>query len=505
MATMNRAYLRRFAIALTVLALTASPGSAQRGGDKPAGETRAAQSGVLSLLPADSVTQHAADARGETLKYTAKAGTLALFDQSGEKSGAIFYTAYTLNGAAAASRPVTFVFNGGPGASSAYLHLGLAGPRVVDFGTPPNGANAKLVGNPDTWLKFTDLVMIDPIGTGWSRAAKADGASGFWGVRQDAQVLAKAVALYVADNGRAASPKFLLGESYGGFRAVKVARALQQEQGIVISGIVMVSPFLDGPLHGANRYALGAALQLPSLAAAELDRRGRFSDEALRAAERFAMTDYLVTLAGPPPRGEAAQKFYARVAAISGLPLDVVTRTRGFIRDAYVKHARGEQQEIVSPYDAAAGAPDPYPESSTADGDDPVLDGYLQALGGAFVAYARDELGFKTDMTFHLLNREVSGRWDWGGGGRAQASVTRDLRVLLALNPSLRVLIAHGRSDIVTPYGVSRYVLDHLPPIGGEGRTGLKIYQGGHMFYFIPAARAAFADEARAFYQRTVE
>ncbi len=499
---LSRPVFRFLAIAL-VLAFALAPAEAQRGrgAGAPAAEASASSSpGVLSLLPADAVTEHVLDIGGNRLAYTAKAGTLSLYEQSGERSAAIFYTAYTLKDAAE-TRPITFAFNGGPGAASAYLHLGLVGPQAIDFGAPRDGANARLRDNPDSWLKFTDLVLIDPVGAGWSRAAKPDKAGEFYGVRADASALAKAIALYLAYHGRTAAPKFLLGESYGGFRAVKVARALQQEQGIVASGIVMVSPFLEGGLHGgASRFALGAALQFPSLAAAELDRRGRFTPEALAAAERFAMTEYLTTLAGKPPEGEAGRAFYRRVAELSGLPLDVVERTRGFIRDAYVKHARGERRELVSPYDAASAAPDPFPETEGAEGSDHVLDGYLMALAGTFAAYARDRLGFKTEMTYTLLNREVSGKWDWGGG-RSQASVARDLRELLALNPGFRVLISHGRGDLVTPYGVSRYLLDHMPAIGGEDRAQLKVYRGGHMFYLEPDARAAFTADAGAFYR----
>ena len=132
-----------------------------------------------------------------------------------------------------------------------------------------------------------------------------------------------------------------------------------------------------------------------------------------------------------------------------------------------------------------------------------MLDGYTQALGGLFVGYARDVLGFKTEMTFNLLNRDAAKKWDWDGhGGLGQASISRDLRELLALNPKVGVLIAHGRSDLVTPYSVSRYLLDHLPPIGPEGRTQLELYKGGHMFYFSPGARAAFASDVGAFYRR---
>jgi carboxypeptidase C (cathepsin A) len=478
--------------------LIAGPATAQLAENAPAQEQDAP--GILSLLPDDSVTGHEISAGGGRLAYTATAGTLALRDQRGARMAAVYYTAYTLDGAAAGQRPLTFVFNGGPGAASAYLHLGLVGPRIVEYGPRPDAATAALQDNPDSWLAFTDLVLIDPVGTGWSRAADPDKAESFWGIEQDAEALAKVIALYVAENGRTASPKVLLGESYGGFRAAKVARSLQQEQGIIVSGIVMVSPFLEGALHsGASRSALSAALLLPAIAATELDRQGRFSEEALAEAERFAMTDYLVTLAGPSPRGPDAERFYGRVAGLTGLPAEVVARTRGFVARAYLGHRRGEAPRIASPYDGTFALPDPFPESDDGHADDPILDGYLQSLGGLFVGYARERLGYETEMTYELLNRRVSGKWNWGGGRRS-ASAAGDLRQLLALNPGLRLLIAHGRNDLVTPYGVSRYVLDHLPAQGGADRARLEIYKGGHMFYFDPDSRAAFTAAAEAFY-----
>jgi len=314
---------------------------------------------VLRLLPADSVTEHSVEIPAGTLAYTATAGTLNLFDQSGERSAAIYYTAYIVKNADAANRPITFVFNGGPGAASVYLNLGLVGPRIAEF--PGNDPTAvRLRDNPQTWLAFTDLVLIDPIGTGWSRPAKPDGGKPFYGVSGDAQALAKTVALYVAKNGRGNSPKYILGESYGGFRAAKVARALQHDQSIAVNGIIMLSPLVEGGLiFGGTRFALGAALQLPSLAAAELERKGKFSKEALAEAERFALTDYLTTLAGPRPTGEAAQKFYARVAEITGVPVEVVTRSGGFIRDSYVKSLRSAEGKIVSRYDASLASRSP--------------------------------------------------------------------------------------------------------------------------------------------------
>ena len=230
-----------------MLLMTAVPAVAQDKAAEP-------RPGVLRLLPADAVSEREIDVGPRKLAYTATAGTLSLYEQSGELSAAIFYTAYVAKQADAANRPVTFVFNGGPGAASAFLHLGVVGPRIADFGHEGrDAAAARLRANPETWLDFTDLVLIDPIGTGWSRPAKPDGGSAFWGVRADAEVLAKTVALYLAKNGRLSSPKYLLGESYGGFRAAKLARALQQGQGIIVSGIVMVSPMLDGSLLFAGR------------------------------------------------------------------------------------------------------------------------------------------------------------------------------------------------------------------------------------------------------------
>jgi carboxypeptidase C (cathepsin A) len=457
--------------------------------------------GVLSLLPADAVTEHSIDLASGKLAYTATAGTLTLYDQSGDRAAAIFFTAYVAKSANPASRPLTFVVNGGPGAASAFLHLGLVGPRIAEFGMDGHdGANVHLVDNPQTWLAFTDLVLIDPVGTGWSRAAKPDGAAPFWNVHRDAESMAKVIALYVAKNGRAGSRKFILGESYGGFRAAKVARLLESDQGILTSGILMLSPMLEGAFtFGGDRFALGAALALPSLAAAELERKGKFSQDALAQAEHYAMTEYLTTLAGPPLQGEAAKNFYARVAAMTGLPTDVVAESRGFIHDDYIKNLRSGDHKIVSRYDATFASDDPTPESPSPRGPDPILDGVIRAFGGAFVGYARDELGFKTDMTYTLLASDISNKWDWGGG-REQPSVADDLRVLLALTPSFRLMVAHGYSDMVTPYADSRYVLQHLPAFEGEERIELKLYRGGHMFYLDPASRKAFSADAGAMY-----
>ena len=279
--------LRRVVVAFMLVALAGTAVAQDRpgrgGGDRPNRQEQSQQGGsdheqggpgVLSLLPGDAVSEHSIDTPSGKLAYTATAGTLSLFNQSGDRSAAVFYTAYVAKTDNHAARPLTFVFNGGPGAASAFLHLGVVGPRIAQFGMAGHGgADVRLVDNPDTWLAFTDLVLIDPIGTGWSRAVKADEAKNFWNIGGDASAMAKAISLYVNKNNRNASPKYLLGESYGGFRAAKVARALQNNQGIVVSGITMISPLLEGQFtFGGERFALGAALRLPSLVAAELER-----------------------------------------------------------------------------------------------------------------------------------------------------------------------------------------------------------------------------------------
>jgi carboxypeptidase C (cathepsin A) len=212
----------------------------------------------------------------------------------------------------------------------------------------------------------------------------------------------------------------------------------------------------------------------------------------------FALPYDLPPLAVRTPRGAAGKAFYERVAQISGLPEGTVEQARGFVADSYVKGLR--EGKIVSRYDAGFVVDDPFPERRNARGSDPILDGVARAYGGGFADYARNELGFKTEMTYALLASDVTSNWDWRGG-RLQASAEDDLRTLLAFTPSFRLLIAHGYADMVTPYGMTRYVLDHLPPIGAAGRVQLKLYRGGHMFYIDPQARQAFSTDAATFYR----
>jgi len=308
------------------------------------------------------------------------------------------------------------------------------------------------------------------------------------------------ISLYVAKNNRAASPIYLIGESYGGFRAAKIARVLQRDYGIAVSGIVMLSPLLEGWLtFDDDQSALRAALMLPSLAAAKLSAENKLTPEALAEVEKFALTEYLTTLAGPAQTGDVAQAFYKRVADMTGLPVEGVTKARGVVTDGFLKTLRSGK--VVSRYDLDFAIDDPFPEARGARGPDPILDGVARAYGGAFANYARNELGYQTEVTYKLLAGDVTGHWDWGNGGGGQAGVDSELRVLLSFDPHFRLLIAHGMTDMVTPYAESRYVLDHLPPAGSPGRTQLKLYRGGHMFYLNAQSRRTFSNDAAGVYK----
>lgn len=347
-----RAKLKLIPAILLMLGTLIAPGLAETP------ERPAPTGGVLSLLPAPQTTSHSITIAGRKLDYQAKAGTLSLLSGKGEVTAEIFYVAYTLPPAAGAekARPITFVFNGGPGAASAYLHLGALGPRVIATGAdgqflpPPQ----KLIDNPDSWLDMTDLVFVDPVGTGYSREAPGQDTKDFWGVSQDASSIGAFIRLYLAQNGRTGSPLFLAGESYGGFRAALLARTLQEDVGLSPNGIVLISPALEFTLVLPDEFQpLHWALELPSLAAVRLRSEG-VSGEALREKlaeiEHYALGDYLTALtSGLEQGGRLASQ---RVAEITGLPLELVQRN--FARIPTGLFAREFQRaggKVLSPYD----------------------------------------------------------------------------------------------------------------------------------------------------------
>jgi carboxypeptidase C (cathepsin A) len=477
----------------------------------PAGPTAPAQTtdkaDAAHLFPPDAVSQHVLAVGDQRLAYTATAGTLPLVGRKGAVSAHIFFVAYTLD-AKAAERPVTFVFNGGPGAASAFLHLGALGPRAVNFSA--NGAAAVqpvvLADNPDAWLDFTDLVFVDPVATGFSRSAagtdEADKA--FFGVEKDADAMADFVRLYLTRAGRSLASVFLAGESYGGFRVALLANRLIGS-GMAVKGVVMISPALEFSMLRGDRYVpLPAALALPSIAATHLERRDgpAGSLETLPEVERFARSGYLVHLAAGVKGNAEIDRTLARY---TGLPADTIRdhNSRVTVRTFTHEYEKGGAR-VLSRYDATVTAPVPRRSEIRFD---PILDGAVSVLTPAFTQYARGELGYRTDLEYFLLNREVSSRWDFGTSATRQgfAGALDELQTARTHYPALGVLIAHGYTDLVTPYGVSQYLIDQLAPLEAGRPVELKVYRGGHMMYLRPTSRGALTQDVRTFYRSVLK
>jgi carboxypeptidase C (cathepsin A) len=495
---------------VTSVATPAAPaGDAKPADAKRADAQPADAKSVTSPLPPASTTHHTVTIAGEPLNYTAEAATVALPAAGGRSAAEIFYVAYTrdpLN----TKRPITFVFNGGPGAAAAYLHLGGIGPRAIEVNAKgePQGPPPHLVDNPSTWLDITDLVFVDPVGTGYSRARETTDEEKFWGVEPDTDALGDFVRLYLIKSARMLSPVFLMGESYGGFRAAALARGLQKSGANSPSGIVMISPVLEfSLLNGEDYDPLTWALGLPSLAAVNLESKGVTGREelriALKDAEHYALSDYLVELAsGAEAGGKAASGTVARLA---GLSADVVERHQARISPSlFIKEFDRAQAQVLSRYDGSVSAPDPNPASSWPTGPDPVLDATVPLWTAAFVQYAGSELGYKTDAPYRLLNRDARNKWGFGTSPTHQgyAGVVKDLQDARAANPSLQVLIAGGYTDLITPYLASIYLVNQLPSFPSAAPIRIETYAGGHMLYLRPESREALKQDVKGMYDR---
>jgi carboxypeptidase C (cathepsin A) len=482
---------------------------AQRPGGEQAGQRAEGQGGQrrqperaaeARKLPPDSVTQHTLELPGRTLRFTATAGSLPLVESGGQLQAEIAFTSYTLQGAEPGTRPVTFALNGGPGAASAYLHLLVLGPWRLPLDGPAISPSASpaLVPNAETWLDFTDLVFIDPVDTGYSRAVASgeDARNRYFTVESDVQYLSAVITRWLRQNNRLTSPKFLVGESYGGFRAPRIAHELQKDVGVGLNGIVMLSPVLDFGWFSQGRHSPWAhPLRLPSYVAAVQESKGPVSRESLREAERYAESDYLVDLARGLQDKEAVERVVGRVQALTGLPRAIIERRAGRIDMGTFQRELGRTRgRIVSAYDAGISGFDPDPTARSSEHEDPGLTGMTAPLTSAIVTHLWQTLNWKVpDQRYNLLNGSVSGGWRWGRG-RAPAESFSALRHVLALDGNLQALVVHGFTDLVTPYFASELLLRQLPTNLAD-RAKLAVYSGGHMFYTRDASRAAFRDD----------
>jgi len=462
---------------------------------KPASPAQA----ELRSLPADVATPHTLALPGRSLAFTATAGSIRVYDGKGEPQADIAVTSYRLDGADPRSRPVTFLFNGGPGASSAWLQLGAAGPWRLPLGNAVASAPPVLQPNAETWLDFTDLVFIDPVGTGYSRfAASGDEVrKQFYSVDGDVSVLALVIRRWLEKNDRLSSPKYVAGESYGGIRGPRVVRNLQTKQGIGVKGLILVSPVLDlRELSGSS--LLQYAARLPSMTAVARQRKGPVTRADLADVESYARGEFLTDLVKGEADKEATTRLADRVAALTGIDPAVSRRLAGRLDTSEFQRefARGEGK-VTGRFDGATLGLDPFPDSSDSHFGDPSADALIAPLTSAAVDLTRNTLKWRPDGSYELLNGAVAEQWDFGRGRHPVESVTQ-LREILAVDPTLRVLVTAGLFDLAAPYYGTRIVLDQLPPTLAEKRVSFVTYPGGHMFYADDAARSALRDEVKA-------
>src|ERR1044071_4821620 len=439
-------------------------------------------------------SRHTVTINGEKLKYTAKAGTILLRDNEEKPTAAIFYIAYTKDGAGdLAKRPVTFSFNGGPGSSSVWLHMGLLGPRrvLLEEDGSPLPPPYKTVDNEYSLLDETDLVFIDPVSTGFSRAVKPEDEKKFHGVEADLHSVAEFIRLYTTRNTRWASPKFIIGESYGTTRAAGLSGELRERHRLTVNGIMLVSTVLNfETISFARGNDLPYVLYLPSYAATAWYHKKLPADlqklavgDLVTRAEAFAATDYnnaLLRGTALPP--EQRTKMVKELARFTGLSEEYVDRA-----DLRVPLARFAE-ELLRGEGRVTGRFDSRYKGYVRDrlSDNMEYEPSGEAVFGAFTATfnqcVRAELKYESDLPYEILTGNVQ-PWNWGEQNR-YLNVAETLAESLTRNPFLKVHVSSGYYDMATPWFATRYTFSHLgiDPALAKNIT-LDDYTAGHMMY----------------------
>jgi len=462
--------------------------------------------------PKKFVKQHRIRLGAEDVAYTSTSEEIFLQDAAGKNTASFFTIAYTKDGARAEDRPVTFVFNGGPGSASIWLHFGMVGPKVIDIpsdASDPGAPPYKLRDNPSTIFRATDLVFVDPIGTGYSHALGEKKDEEFWGYDEDADSVADFIRTFLTQHNRWNSPKYILGESYGGIRSSLLVPRLQGDLGVGLNGIVLISPALNMgtlPFITAGND-LAFATHLPALAATayyhhKLPDQWKDLASLLSEAEKFAGSDYLVALFQGDNLPRADQERIAdqlhRYTGLSkqyilrsNLRINAIRFTKELLRDEGKSLGLLDGRYVQDELDDAGEYPDGDPFNAKTG---PI---YISLFQG----YLHDELGVDMERRYMPQNGEANGKWKRPANRRGAFAGFVDVTGALAQgtkdNEALRVFAAAGYDDLTTSYFATRYMLEHsgIDP----ARLTIKDYHGGHMMYLYRPSLEALSNDIVAF------
>lgn len=447
---------------------------------------------------------------GKNIEYTATAGTLVMKNEKDEPIAEFGYTAYVQKGKDKSKRPIMFAYNGGPGSASFWLHMGILGPVravVEDLDFTSTGPFQR-VNNEYSVLDRADLVMIDPVGTGFSRPAGESKGEDFWGVDQDIASVSDFIARYISDNGRWQSPKYLLGESYGGIRSGGVAYYLMTKHTITLNGVILVSPYMDFSAGNAgikidlpqvNYFTTFAATAWYHHTVAE---RPDDLQQFLREAEAFAADEYAPLLyKGSRASAEERERVLAGMQRFTGISAGYWDKANLRIDEAhFAKELLRERGKVVGRIDSRFTG-----DSINDVADTSTYDPFFPAVGPAFTAtfndYYREQLGVRTDRKY-VTSGNLWRSWDDshkqpGTGNYDKLPIANtgvDLNYAMIQNPKMRVLVQQGYFDLACPYGATQYFLDHMDlPDELRGNITVEYYPAGHMMYVEPDSMKKFS------------
>jgi carboxypeptidase C (cathepsin A) len=473
-----------------LLAALAAPAASQNRTAAPAASTAGAAteskaSRVTIPLESAVTTQHTATIKGKRVPYRATTGTLPVYDNDGQPVAAVFYVYYERTDVQDKTRrPLSISFNGGPGSSSAWMHIGYTGPKRVRIDSEGNPVQPYGVrDNPESILDVTDIVFVDPVNVGLSRPVEGADRRQFFGVNQDIDYLGRWIELFVTRQGRWNSPKFLIGESYGTTRVSGLSQRLQNNHKMYLNGVILVSPTGLGIERGGP---VGMALTLPHYAATAWyhgqlprDLQSKDLEAILPEVERFTVEEYIPALTRGGFLDDARRREIAgKVARFAGVSEEfVLNNNLALPINHWRKELLREQRLTVGRLDARYQGVDRDAAGTSYDYD-PAMSAWNHAFAPAINSYLRDELGYKTDVVYHLIGGPVN-PWDRTGDRTGE-----NLRRAMAENPYLKTMIQAGYYDGGTDYFASKYTMWQIDPSGQlRDRFRFKLYRSGHMMY----------------------